>query len=66
MNKLTKAFDTAKELNTSLINHPLVIEYKKYASIIKSNPYYKDLDIKKQRQRKKELLSSLITINIHH
>ena len=54
---MTKALDTAKELNTSLINHPLVIEYKKYASIIKSNPYYKDLDLK-LRNMQKEIISN--------
>ena len=57
MNKLTKALDTAKELNSSLINHPLVIEYKKYASIIKSNSYYKDLDLK-LRNMQKEIISN--------
>ena len=54
---MTKALDTAKELNTSLINHPLVIEYKKYASIIKSNSYYKDLDLK-LRNMQKEIISN--------
>ena len=54
---MTKAMDTAKELNTSLINHPLVIEYKKYASIIKSNSYYKDLDLK-LRNMQKEIISN--------
>ena len=54
---MTKALDTAKELNESLINHPLVIEYKKYASIIKSNTYYKDIDLK-LRNMQKEIISN--------
>ena len=54
---MTKALDTAKELNETLIKHPLVIEYKKYASIIKSNTYYKDIDLK-LRNMQKEIISN--------
>ena len=57
MNKLTKAIETAKEFNKELLNHPLVIEYKKYSNIINSNPKYKELDLK-LRSMQKEIINN--------
>ena len=54
---MTKAMDTAKEFNKELLNHPLVIEYKKYASIINSNSKYKELDLK-LRSMQKEIINN--------
>ena len=54
---MTKAMDTAKEFNKELLNHPLVIEYKKYASIINSNSKYNELDLK-LRSMQKEIINN--------
>ena len=49
--------ETAKELHESLMNHPLVIEYKKYQKIINSNLKYKEIDIE-LRNMQKEIISN--------
>ena len=54
---MTKAMETAKEFNKELLNHPLVIEYKKYAFIINSNSKYKELDLK-LRSMQKEIINN--------
>lgn len=54
---MNKTIETAKELHNSLMNHPLVIEYKKYQAIINSNPKYKEIDIE-LRKMQKEIINN--------
>jgi cell fate (sporulation/competence/biofilm development) regulator YlbF (YheA/YmcA/DUF963 family) len=50
--KLNKSLIIAKELHEELLNHPLVIEYKKYKEIINSNPKYKSIDLELRSMQK--------------
>ena len=52
MKKLNKSLSIAKELHEELLNHPLVIEYKKYKEIINSNPKYKSIDLELRSMQK--------------
>lgn len=54
---MNKSLSIAKELHDELLNHPLVIEYKKYKEIINSNPKYKELDLK-LRSMQKEIINN--------
>ena len=54
---MNNTLKVAKELHDSLINHPLVIEYKKYQNIIDSNPKYKEVDIE-LRNMQKEIINN--------
>ena len=56
MNKLTNALNISKKLHDELLNHPLVIEYKKYLNIINSNPSYKKIDLE-LRTMQKEIIN---------
>lgn len=47
----------ANELHNLLINHPLVIEYKKYQNIIDSNPEYQKVD-EELRKMQKEIINN--------
>lgn len=49
---MTKAMEVAKEFNKELLNHPLVIEYKKYSNIVNSNSKYKEVDLKLRTMQK--------------
>ena len=49
---MNKSLSIAKELHDELLNHPLVIEYKKYKEIINSNPKYKEIDIELRSMQK--------------
>ena len=57
MKRLSKTFETAKELHQILMNHSLVVEYKKYQNIINSNPKYKELDLE-LRNMQKEIINN--------
>ena len=54
---MTNATIVAKKLHNELINHPLVIEYKKYKQIIDSNPKYKEKDLE-LRKMQKEIINN--------
>lgn len=49
---MNKSLIIAKELHEELLNHPLVIEYKKYKEIINSNPKYKSIDLELRSMQK--------------
>ena len=49
---MTKELNKALELHNELLNHPLVIEYKKYKNLVNSNPKYKELDIELRKMQK--------------
>ena len=54
---MTNATIVVKKLHNELINHPLVIEYKKYKQIIDSNPKYKEKDLE-LRKMQKEIINN--------
>ena len=54
---MTKIDEVVDKLHNELLNHPLVIEYKKYKEIIDSNPSYKIKD-KEIRAMQKEIINN--------
>ena len=54
---MTNALNISKKLHDELLNHPLVIEYKKYLNIINSNPSYKQIDLE-LRKMQKEIINN--------
>lgn len=54
---MTKSLEVAQSFHKELMNHPLVIEYKKYKSIIDSNTKYKEIDLK-LRSMQKEIVNN--------
>lgn len=54
---MNKTIKIAKELHSILMNHPLIIEYKKYQNIINSNPKYKEVDLE-LRNMQKEIINN--------